>query len=141
MGVLTDSQKATMATVGFLRREIEAFDNATTRDGRLQDLSYHSYTFEAMVESRIRYWQRLTRLGWSRQKILSRLAKFYKRGGSPFEFLRLEYKPPEAVTEYVYARYHAARSRVSRVLGKVYGKRPGRPRETYVQPYPEMPTK
>lgn len=139
MGNLTPRQKQIMMNAGFLKREIRAFDKATASDGKLQHLSYHSATFEAMVESRIRYIQRLRKAGWTHLQALKRIARHYRRGGSPFEFLRLEYKPPEPISEYIYARYFEARARISRVMGRAYGRRPWQPQEVESQ-YPELPS-
>jgi len=143
---LNRTQKEYMHKHFFLPYEIAAFANAVTPSGRRQNLDFTSAPFQAMINSRAAYAQRLHNAGWSDIQIRERILKLYstKRGkASPWDFLKIEYQPPKGMTDTVWAKKLSAKLRISRTLGSSYGHRMQkqlRPRfEPKIKPLPPMP--
>lgn len=143
---LNMTQKAYMRKNFFLPYEVAAFANAVTPSGRRQDLAFTSAPFQAMIASRIEYARKLHNAGWSELQIRERILKLYsgKRGkASPWDFLKIEYQPPQGMTDKVWARKLSAKLRIAGKLGSAYGHRMQkqlRPRfEPKIRPLPPMP--
>ncbi len=124
MGILTAKQKKILLDTGFLPDEIKQFDAAKTPDDKQQDLDFDSAPFQAMIESRRKWILNLKKRGWNNAQIIIQLKRYYalKSGRSPFDFLKLEYRPPKKLTDFVEATKVHIRSRVSRSLGRSYGR-------------------
>lgn len=125
MGALSASQKKELFNAGFLPSEIDKFDEAKTPDGKQQNLAFDSAPFQKMIESRRKWILELKSAGWNNRQVVEQIKRYYrlKSGRSPFDFLKLEYQPPNKVTDFVDAVKLKIRSRVSRSMGKAYGRR------------------
>ena len=143
---LNRTQKLYMHQHYWLPYEIAAFANARTPDGKLQKLNFTSEPFQAMIASRNKYARKLRQNGWSDTAIRERILKLYstKRGkSSPWDFLKIEYQPPKAMTDTMWAKKLSSKLRIARTLGSAYGKsmkKDLRPRyQAVVRPVPPMP--
>ncbi|MFA5048937.1 MAG: hypothetical protein WC516_07990 [Patescibacteria group bacterium] len=126
-------QKKMLREDGFLISEIRAFSGATggnigagdsERHIVKQDVTFNSKPFLAMRKSRRRYIKDLKQLGWTDMEIKTKLVEYYRKGSgrSPFDWLKLEYQPARKLTDFQDSIRRKIRSRVSRTLGKLYGR-------------------
>ena len=126
MGALSAKEKSILKSSGFLPNEIEAFDTAKTPDGEKQKLAFDSAPFMSMIMSRVKWITDLKERGWSNSQIINQIRRYYhmKSGRSPFDFLKLEYKPPKKI-DFIEASKTRTRvkTRVSNTFGKGYGGR------------------
>jgi len=129
MSALTKKQKIVLIKEHFLPREIRDFDNAIAGDvasgSRVpQHLKFNSKPFRAMRNSRKQWVRDLKKRGWTNDQILQQVAAYYslKAGRSPFDFLKLSYRPDKKLTDYVDAIKRKVRTRISRTLGRAYGR-------------------
>jgi len=144
---LNRAQKRYMYNHGWLLSEIKAFSNARTPDGkRMQNLDFMSAPFQAMLKSRDQYVNKLKTLGWNDMQIRQRINMLYtsKRGkASPWDFLKIEYKPPTKLSDNVWATKLKSKLRISRKLGAGYSTRMHRQERPRYQPVirdlPPMP--
>lgn len=130
MGALTGREKIVLRQKGFLPWEIEQFDKAKAGDtisGNIvrQDIAFQSAPFQAMIDSRVKYIQMLKGIGWQPQQIAEQISRYYnlKAGRTPWDFLKIEYKPARQISDFQWGRRVEVRTRISRTLGKVYGRR------------------
>lgn len=143
---LTKAQKIILKREGFIKSEIEAFSNARAPDGTLQDFAFNSKTFLAARKSRRKYVADLKEQGWTKPEIDRKIRQYYglKAGRTPYDFLKLSYSPPRLITDFMDAVRRKIRARVTRTLGKGYGRilRPSvRPKFLPKRPrYPTRPT-
>lgn len=105
MGMLTMKQKNHMLKSGFLPSEIMAIDRAKMPDGKQQESIYNSEPFKAMIKSRREYITDRMKEGFTRLHVKDKIKEYYrlKSGRSPFDFLKLEYKPTKRLTDFVEA--------------------------------------
>jgi len=144
---LNRAQKEYMYKHGWLVSEIKAFANARTPDGKkMQNLDFMSAPFQDMLQSRDKYVNRLRALGWNDLQIRQRINMLYisKRGkASPWDFLKIEYKPPTKLSDNAWTTKLKAKLRITRKLGSGYGKpihREMRPRyQPVIRELPPMP--
>jgi len=143
MGTLNKGQKLTLRRDGFTKAEVKAYDEAKGPDGTLQDFAFGSETFKSVRKSRRNYVADLKERGWIRAEIDGRISSYYglKAGRSPFDFLKLEYAPSRKLSDFQDATRRVIRSRITRTLGKAYGRRL-RPsvRPKYLPERPRYPT-
>ena len=123
---LNQAQKRYMYNHGFLLSEIKAFANARTPDGKkMQNLDFMAAPFQDMIKTRETYVARLKQQGWNDLQVRQRINMLYtvKRGkSSPWDFLKIEYKPPTTVSDTVWATMLKAKGRIVRKLGAGYSK-------------------
>jgi hypothetical protein len=130
---LNRNQKKLLLEDGFLMSEIRAFSQATggnvgagvsERNVVKQNVAFNSKPFLAMRRSRRRYIKDLKNLGWTELEIKAKLLEYYRKGSdrNPFDWLKLEYHPARTITDFQDAVRRRIRSRVSRTLGKLYGR-------------------
>lgn len=144
---LTAAQKKKMYQSGFLISEIKAFANARTPDNKsIQNFKFDSAPVQDMIKSRANYVSKLHKLGWTDLQIRNRINMLYirKRGKmSPFDFLKIEYRPPTIMSDITWSTKMKARSKISRALGTAYStpiKKEVRPRyKPVVRELPPMP--
>ena len=144
---LNQAQKEYMYLHGWLISEIKAFANARTPDGKkMQDFDFNAAPFQAMLKSRNEYFSKLRKLGWNNLQIRQRINMLYtsKRGkASPWDFLKIEYKPPTKLSDSVWATKLKSKLRISRKLGAGYSsriQREDRPRfQPVIRELPPMP--
>ena len=144
---LNRAQKQYMYNHGWLLSEIKAFSNARTPDGKkMQNLDFMSAPFQAMLKSREGYIKKLRQSGWNDMQIRQRINMLYtsKRGkASPWDFLKIEYKPPTKLSDNIWATKLKAKLRISRKLGAGYSARMHREGRPLYQPVirelPPMP--
>lgn len=144
---LNRAQKQYMYNHGWLLSEIKAFSNARTPDGKkMQNLDFMSAPFQAMLKSREGYIKKLRQSGWNDMQIRQRINMLYtsKRGkASPWDFLKIEYKPPTKLSDNIWATKLKAKLRISRKLGAGYSARmrkETRPRyQPVIRELPPMP--
>lgn len=123
-GTLTKIQKLALKRDGFLDSEIKAFDRAETPSGNLQDFNFSSHAFTATRKSRQKWVKDLSNKGWTKKEITKSIQGYYglKAGRSPFDFLKLEYSPHTRLSDFKDAVRRQIRARVTRTLGKMYGR-------------------
>lgn len=123
---LNQAQKQYMYKHGWLLSEIKAFANARTPDGRkMQNFNFMAAPFQDMLKSRSDYVNRLKNLGWNDMQIRQRINMLYtsKRGkASPWDFLKVEYKPPTKLSDNVWATKLKSKLRIARKLGAGYSR-------------------
>lgn len=114
--MLSPLEKKQLRNSGFLIWEIEQFDKGSVNFG--------SHTFQSAIRSRKLWVEAMRKVGWSDQLIGNRLRHWYKlkKGRNPFDWLKMEYKPPIKLTIQQLAKQLAIRRSVSRVLGSNYGR-------------------
>lgn len=95
MGALTSKEKYEMRKAGFLFREIKAFDNAKTPDGRSQNLNTTAQNWRDMLQSRRDWVQSMRRMKWTDDQIINEILDYYVRAKNrtPFDFLQMESSP------------------------------------------------
>lgn len=116
MDGLTREQRKELASKGFLKHEIEDFNNAY--------VNYESATFQSMIRSRWNWVRTMRDVGWSDNKIAARLRHWYKlkKERSPFDWLKIEYRPGAKLTIKQLAMQLKIRRSASRTLGRAYGR-------------------
>ena len=123
---LNQSQKRYMYSHGFLLSEIQAFANARTPDGkRMQNFNFMAEPFQDMIQTREAWVKKLKTAGWSDLQVRQRINMLYanSRGkSSPWDFLKIEYKPPTTVSDTMWATMLKAKGRIVRKLGAGYSK-------------------
>ena len=99
-----------------------------------------------MISERERYMHKLAMKGFTPIQARQRIEMLYKtkRGkSSPWDFLKIEYRPQKQVTDTVWATMLKAKQRIARTLGSGYSKpikRDIRPRYTpKVMELPPLP--
>ena len=143
---LNYTQKQYMLRKGFLPYEVKAFADAKTPNGKQQNLDFHSKPFQSMISERERYIHKLAMKGFTPMQSRQRIEMLYKakRGkASPWDFLKIEYRPQKKVTDTVWATMLKAKQRIARTLGSGYSKpirKDTRPRYTpKVMELPPLP--
>ena len=101
---------------GFLPWEIKKFDEAKAPDGSPQQLNVNTKTWQAAMESRRRWVGDKMRRGWTPKRIAVSIIGYYvmHKGASPFDFIKVVYKPPKGLTDYQQAAKARAQRRVSK---------------------------
>ena len=143
-GTLTAAQRNLLIKEYFTPWEVRQYNLSKSPDGTLQDFDFNSKTFMAARRSRQKWAEDLKKAGWKRQEINMKIMQYYnlKAGRTPFDFLKLSYRPHKVVSDFVAAVRSKIRSRVSRTFGRAYGRRI-RPalRPRYVPKRPRFPTR
>jgi hypothetical protein len=123
---LNQTQKRYMYNAGFLLHEINAFAHAVTPDGKkMQDFNFMAEVFQDMIKTRIEYVRKLKAQGWNDMQVRQRVNMLYatKRGkASPWDFLKIEYKPGVAISDNMWATMLKAKTRIAQKLGAGYAK-------------------
>lgn len=121
---LTKTQREKLRDAGFMPFEIRRISNARTPDGSFQEIDISGPAWQSTIESRRTWVASLIRAGWSKDDIRASLRRYYRRrrGRSPFDFLKIEYRPPKRLTDFQYALKLRSRSRITRDLGRGYGR-------------------
>lgn len=116
MGSLNRDQKKELRTKGFLQWEIDQIDKGY--------VNYDSYTFRGMLRSRKQWLDSMRAVGWTDKQIGERIRHWYqiKKERSPFDWLKVEYKPGFKLTIKQLAKQLEIRRSVSRVFGRAYGR-------------------
>jgi hypothetical protein len=79
-----------------------------------------------MLKHRLSWVTSIKAQGYSGHKIAAAVEKFFyqKEGGrTPFDFLKIEYRPPQQMTDYAFAVQVRAKSRITRMSTQITGKR------------------
>lgn len=106
---------------GFL--PFEATEFLTAKGGKDHDVEIDiramvtSGPFRDMLNSRLDWINTVKAQGWKKKKIGQALIDYYKlkAGRSPFDFLKIEYKPPKKLSDYAAAIKLRANSRIRRM--------------------------
>lgn len=143
-GTLTTAQRNMLLKEGFTPWEVRQYNLARTPDGSLQDFAFNSKPFIAARKSRQKWVEDLKKAGWKKVEITQKIMDYYKlkAGRTPYDFLKLSYKPPKVVSDFQDAIKRKIRSRVSRTFGRAYGRRI-RPqlRPKFIPKRPRFPTR
>lgn len=98
-----------LRSAGFINMEIRNIFSAGNTP-----MLFGTEPFKAMLQTRRRWFKSMVKRGWSKAQILNAIKKHYiTPERSPFDFLRLEYRPPLRVDFRKYrevARKHAKRT-------------------------------
>ena len=90
--------------VGFTQYEVDEFNNATAADGTPQVINLESGTWQDMMRSRKEFVMAMADK-LSKDEIEARINRHYRDPGhSPFDFVKREYRPPRALSDYSQAR-------------------------------------
>jgi len=96
--------------VGFTQHEVDEFNNATAPDGTPQVINLNIGTWEDMMRSR-KEWTMAMAAHFDKQEIEARIDKHYQDPShSPFDFVKREYRPPRALSDYAQARQARAQA-------------------------------
>jgi hypothetical protein len=141
---MNKAQKKMLYSEGFLPREIIEFERAIGGDVRSghrvkQEIAFNSKPFLAMRRSRRKYIANLRQVGWNDYEIRQKLNDYYRlgMGRSPFDYLKAEYRPARKLTDFEDATKRRIRSRLTRTLGKIYGRNPQK--ATVIRTVPKRP--
>lgn len=105
-----------LLSAGFLKMEIRHILSA----GNIPQL-FKTKPFILMLQERRRWWREMRRAGFTNAEIVDAIRRYYSvEGRSPFDFLRVEYKPPRKADIVKYRE--AARKRSERKVATLYGK-------------------
>lgn len=128
---LTDAEfreaKINIIKHGFLPFEAQEF--LTAKGGYFNDTPsdirkiIESEPFKFMLKARLDWIHDCRSIGWSGQKIGQALKDYYKlkAGRSPFDFLKVEYKPPQKLSDYAFAVQLRARTQIKRMSKSHFG--------------------
>jgi hypothetical protein len=128
---LTDAEyrteKIRIIKSGFLPFEAEEF--LTAKGGYHNNVESDirkivgSEPFKFMLKSRLDWIHDCQKIGWSGQKIGLALRDYYKlkSGRTPFDFLKIEYKPPQKLSDYAYGVQLRASTRIKRMSKTHFG--------------------
>ena len=99
---LTNDDKTTLRRAGFIPWEIKKYDEAVTPDGKPQHTNLSTATWQAVIQSRHAWMTDKLQKNWSRQQIAGAIMGYYimQRGRNPYDFLKIEYKPPRKLSDY-----------------------------------------
>lgn len=128
MGALSDYDKRRLRAAGFIKMEIDCFDNAKAVDGSEQDLNTKSENWNSMIESRRKWITMLKSKGWPDAEIYFRIKMLYEGHRSrrdAFMLLQAEVSPSQRnkkLTDNAEFRRRLVRTRITRTLGAAYGK-------------------
>lgn len=116
MGSLTRTDVKLLKDSGFLKWEIDEINKGYVNTS--------SYTFKNMVKSRIMWRDSMRGAGWSDNKINARIRHWYraKRDRTPFDWLKIEYRPANKLTIKQLAKQLSLRRQISRNFGAAYGR-------------------
>jgi len=120
-GNFTNWQKGVLATDGFIKEEVDAWDDARNTDGTPHFINFYSETFTDMRRAR-RQWKR-DRIdeGWTKEQMENELYDYFKasKGKSPWDFLKGSYKPPRKLKDFSDASRRRATSRRRKALQRI----------------------
>jgi hypothetical protein len=146
-------QKKMLLEEGWIPSEIIEFSRATAgnvgsgtsqRHVVKQNIAFNSKPFLAMRRSRRRWVNDLQKLGWSDYDIKLKIKEYYSKGAgrSVYDWLKISYAPPHKLSDYQRAISLKIRSRVSRTMGRLYGRNMRTATKVRTQPKrPVVPTK
>lgn len=109
-----------LRNVGFTEYEIEQLSNATDPSGNPQPpIDLNSAPWEATLESRKWWLVDKIEKGWSEEEINETINNFYMRDRrrSPWDFLKIEYRPPKRV-DYWSAMRNRKKAEIVSELGE-----------------------
>ena len=104
--------------VGFTQSEVDEFKNAVAVDGSPQTINLDTATWHNMMISRKDWIMDMhTEEGLDLPEIEARIDEYYMmdRERSPFDFVKREYKPPRALSDYQKARTNRAKAQTDRL--------------------------
>lgn len=119
MGALNKDEKEAMLNSGFLKYEVEAFDNAKTPTGETQLVAYNSVSWQNMMSSRREYVMGCHSAGLTNKQIRDLVKHHYEtsKERTPWDFLKLEYQPTDRnLTDTEFADKLGIRAAVTRNL-------------------------
>lgn len=105
---------------GFTDYEVMEMANAKTADGKDQPpIDINSSTWKSMMESREKWISDKINRGWNDEQIDNEVMDYYRRDErrSPFDFLKLEYRPPKKV-DYWEAIRNRKRAAIEAAMGE-----------------------
>jgi hypothetical protein len=116
MGSLTPENKKYLLSKGFLLSEIKKLDKGYINTG--------SHTYKSMVRSRELWVDSMRKVGWNKKQIDARIRHWYstKKDRTPFDWLKVEYKPTNKLTIKQLAKQLELRRGISRTFGRAYGR-------------------
>jgi hypothetical protein len=121
--LLTPKQVMILRQAGFIPYEIAKYSAAVDRKGNAQNIDLTTGTWQGVISKRRSYVTAMIKKGWSRQKITDAFMRFYsqKKGSQPFDWLKVEYKPPRKLTDFAFAVKMRANAQIRRSFGSGYG--------------------
>lgn len=121
---LTNEDKYRLRRVGFLEEEIRAFDEAVDPAGKPQKINLDTGTWRDAMRSRLAWLRNMKRVGIPDDRIAAGIRRYYRMGSgrSPWDFLKIEYRPPRRLTDYQIALKSRQKAQVSRAF-PFYGRK------------------
>ncbi len=105
-----------LVAAGFNNSEIREFFSASNAP-----MLFGTEPFKAMLKSRAKWFRGRLKAGWNRQQVWGSINRYYaNKKHSPWDFVRIEYRPPLRVDQKTYRE--AARRRAVKVTKSLYGK-------------------
>ena len=105
---------------GFIEKEIMDLADAVTPAGTPQPpINLDSPAWQAMIQSRMEWVADKVNQGWSEWQIREEIMAYYARSGSrsPFDFLKLSYRPSKRV-DYFAALANQKARQIQSVMGR-----------------------
>lgn len=122
--MLSDEAKDTLREAGFTKMEVGMIDSAQAKDGSPQDTDISVGVWQSVIESRKDYIGRLGDEGWEDGEIQDAIDSYYEGDeANPWDFLKIEYRPPKKLTDFQYAAAQNAKRRINSHFGSRYSKR------------------
>lgn len=99
---LSNNDRSLLRRAGFIPWEIRKLNEAVYPDGRPQVINLETEAWKAVIHSRYAWITDKLENGWSSKRISGAVMGYYigKRERTPFDFLKVEYKPPRKLTDY-----------------------------------------
>lgn len=87
---------------GFINYEIRQFMEAETPDGETQYVNIDTKPWQAALRSRRTWVLQMRKRSWANERIVRCILDYYVRGTrrSPWDFIKIEYRPPRKLTDY-----------------------------------------
>ena len=104
----------TLRRSGFIAWEVKKYDEAVAPDGTPQVINLQTKTWQAAIASRRAWVSDKIRRGWPKAQIAGAIMGYYimKKERNPFDFIKIEYKPPKKLTDYQEATKKRVEQRV-----------------------------
>lgn len=116
---LSMKENKLLREVGFTAYEVDEFNKAVAVDGTPQIIDLNSETWRNMMLSRKEWIMDMIDEGLDASEIEGLIDEYYQidRERSPFDFVKREYKPPRALSDYQKARSNRARKQTDKLYG------------------------
>lgn len=122
--MLSEEAKKTLEEAGFTKMEIGIIDRSETK-GTPQQTDISAGVWQSAIESRKTFVGRMADEGLDAGDTQDMVDEYYAGEGeaTPWDFIKIEYKPAKKLADFAYATAQRALKRVDSHFGEGYRKR------------------